>query len=227
MRAPPPPVGNRQLERLVGDGSGDRLPIPDTVREVVGQRLGRLSEDAGPILSTAAVIGLTFDLELLVALVDGDADWCSRRWKAWPRWPSSTRWSGAVHVHDAIVRTTLLDGMSATRLALAQPRRVAETIEAVGRPDHDQLALHWQLGGEDKAHEHLELAARRRPRGPGLRVGGRALRDRPPLPAAPGSPRRPRHRGRLARRRPCPPGPRRGRLRRRRAGGGPARPQPR
>ena len=61
----------------------------------------------------------------------------------------------------AIVRTTLLDGMSATRRALAH-RRVAEAIEALGRPDHDELAQHWQLAGvEDKAYEHLELAARR------------------------------------------------------------------
>ena len=32
-----------QLERLVTVGRGDRLPIPDSVRDVVGQRLGRLS----------------------------------------------------------------------------------------------------------------------------------------------------------------------------------------
>ena len=35
-----------QLERLVTVGRGDRLPIPDSVRDVVGQRLGRLSHDA-------------------------------------------------------------------------------------------------------------------------------------------------------------------------------------
>ena len=59
------------------------------------------------------------------------------------------------------MRTTLLDGMSATRRALAH-RRVAEAIEALGRPDHDELAHHWQLAGvEDKAYAHLELAARR------------------------------------------------------------------
>jgi tetratricopeptide (TPR) repeat protein len=151
-----------ELERLVGAGSGDRLPIPDTVREVVGQRLGRLSDEAGPILSTAAVIGLTFDLELLSELVDGDADTVLETLEGVAQVALvSEVGAGRFGFAHAIVRSTLLDGMSATRLALAH-RHVAEAIEVLGRPDHDQLALHWQLAGvEDKAHEHLELAARR------------------------------------------------------------------
>src|SRR4029079_18980788 len=61
----------------------------------------------------------------------------------------------------AIVRSTLLDRMSATRRLLAH-RNVAEAIEALRSTDHDELAHHWLLAGvEDKAYANLELAAGR------------------------------------------------------------------
>jgi serine/threonine protein kinase/tetratricopeptide (TPR) repeat protein len=44
---------------------GDELQVPEGVRLVLGRRLARLSEDARRILTTAAVIGRVFPLELL------------------------------------------------------------------------------------------------------------------------------------------------------------------
>jgi tetratricopeptide (TPR) repeat protein len=44
---------------------GDQLHVPEGVRLVLGRRLERLSEDARRILTTAAVIGRVFPLELL------------------------------------------------------------------------------------------------------------------------------------------------------------------
>jgi len=41
------------------------IRIPEGVREVIGQRLNRLSEDCNRMLSTASVIGREFDFELL------------------------------------------------------------------------------------------------------------------------------------------------------------------
>ena len=61
----------------------------------------------------------------------------------------------------AIVRSTLLDRTSASRQALTH-RRVAEAIESLGRPDHDELAYHWALAGvPDKANAAVERAAQR------------------------------------------------------------------
>lgn len=152
-----------QLERLVTDGQiGDRLPIPDSVRDVVGQRLGRLSPDAEELLTTAAVIGLAFDLPLVAEVL------------GWPigrvlEEVEHAERAGLVNEIDAgrysfshaIVRMTLLERLSATRHALAH-RRVAEAIEVIGGSRHDELAHHWQLAGEDaKSFGYLESAAAR------------------------------------------------------------------
>jgi tetratricopeptide (TPR) repeat protein len=151
-----------ELERLVGHGPGYQLPIPDSVRDVVGQRLGRLPEEAGELLSTAAVIGLTFDLELLAGVVHQTPELVLGVIEEVAR-------VAVVHEVDAgrfsfdhaIVRTTLLERMTATRRALAH-RRVAETIEQLRPADHDELAHHWLLAGDaDRATFNLELAARR------------------------------------------------------------------
>ncbi|HVW81906.1 MAG TPA: AAA family ATPase [Mycobacteriales bacterium] len=48
------------------------IAIPEGVRDVIGRRLGRLSESANRMLSVAAVIGRDFDLELLSYVSDVD-----------------------------------------------------------------------------------------------------------------------------------------------------------
>lgn len=151
-----------QLDGLVNRSDGPALPLPDSVRDVVGQRLGRLGPGAAELLATAAVVGLTFDLDLVATLagrtpedVLGILEEVAR--VALVREVDAGRFTFA----HAIVRSTLLGDLSATRLALAH-RRVAEAIEGLGRPDHDQLAHHWSVAGnEDKAIASLELAAHR------------------------------------------------------------------
>ena len=53
---------------------GDQLQVPEGVMLVLGRRLERLSEDARRILTTAAVIGRVFSLELLEALENARQD---------------------------------------------------------------------------------------------------------------------------------------------------------
>jgi tetratricopeptide (TPR) repeat protein len=48
--------------------------LPQSVREVVGQRVDRLGEDVRKVLSQAAVIGRDFDLEVLAAVAQMDED---------------------------------------------------------------------------------------------------------------------------------------------------------
>ncbi len=54
--------------RLVGDLAD--LGLPQSVREVIGQRVERLGPDARTALSAAAVIGREFDLDLLLAVLE-------------------------------------------------------------------------------------------------------------------------------------------------------------
>ena len=54
--------------RLVGNLA--ELGLPQSVREVIGQRVERLGPDARTVLSAAAVIGREFDLDLLLAVLE-------------------------------------------------------------------------------------------------------------------------------------------------------------
>jgi len=58
--------------QLVGDVA--ELGLPQSVREVIGQRVERLGSDARTALSAAAVIGRDFDLDLLLAVLEFSED---------------------------------------------------------------------------------------------------------------------------------------------------------
>ena len=59
-----------EQNKLTTEGTVDfsSISIPEGVREVVGQRLNRLSEPCNEILTTASIIGREFDFKLLDAL---------------------------------------------------------------------------------------------------------------------------------------------------------------
>ena len=61
-------------ESSVEPGEFGGLGLPSTVREVVEQRVGRLGNDVGRLLATAAVIGQEFDLEVLARTAQIDED---------------------------------------------------------------------------------------------------------------------------------------------------------
>ena len=50
------------------------LEVPEGIRLVIGRRVERLSPEAGRVLTTAAVVGRSFDLALLEALGDAEGD---------------------------------------------------------------------------------------------------------------------------------------------------------
>ena len=58
--------------RWVAEDSLEQLALPDSVRVVIGARVGRLGQEAGRVLSLAAVIGRDFDLDLLARGGEGD-----------------------------------------------------------------------------------------------------------------------------------------------------------
>ena len=63
----------REGERWTYKGDIAGLGIPEGVKDVIGRRLGRLSEATNKVLSLAAVIGRQFDLALLTRVADASA----------------------------------------------------------------------------------------------------------------------------------------------------------
>jgi predicted ATPase len=64
------PLFVREVVRLLAtqaapERPGQAVPIPDTIRAVIGRRLAPLSADAVQVLSAAAVVGREFDLSLV------------------------------------------------------------------------------------------------------------------------------------------------------------------
>jgi class 3 adenylate cyclase/tetratricopeptide (TPR) repeat protein len=150
-----------QLE-AVADASVDQLPIPDSLHDVVAQRLARLGSGADEVLRSAAVIGPSFDLEVLARVLDRSPD------DVLDVLDEACRATLVVEVGidqfafaHAIVRGVLLSELSATRRARAH-RRVAEAIEKGGLDQFDELALHWRAGGDEaRAIGYVARAARR------------------------------------------------------------------
>ena len=142
-------------DRRAPDRPPGELSIPESVREVVGRRLGRLGPQVNQVLEVAAVAGLQLDVavlaaahdvapdELLVTLDDAATAGLVRY--------------GSVACHrfaHALVRTTVYDGLPLARRVRLH-RRVAEAIERVHSHRLDEhlseLAYHFAqatVGGD-------------------------------------------------------------------------------
>ncbi|MEY2420094.1 MAG: hypothetical protein QOI95_161 [Acidimicrobiaceae bacterium] len=141
------------------------LGVPDSVREVVGRRVARLSEATGATLELAAVIGAEFDLDVLVAAgrLDEDAVLTALDEAVAARLVLE---SGPMRYRFAhnIVRATIIDGLTRVRRSRAH-RRVAEAIEShhVGNLDGrlTELAMHHAEGATaGDATKAVEYATR-------------------------------------------------------------------
>jgi class 3 adenylate cyclase/tetratricopeptide (TPR) repeat protein len=151
-----------QLAELVADGDRATLPLPDSVRDVVDQRLTRLPDGTEDVLAMGSIIGAAFDLDLLAQVCELDEVVALDRCEALVRMALVQEVdAGRFAFAHALVRTAVLDRLSPSRKVLAH-RQVAQAIEALGRADNDELARHWfEAGVADRANEHLERAAER------------------------------------------------------------------
>ncbi len=143
------------LVEVQGDRSGPgvdalaRIDLPASVREVVSGRVARLGPGAERVLSTAAVIGRVFDLELLAGatqvapepLLDvlDEAEHASLL-------IGVDGPSGRFAFSHVLVQRTLYDGLGATRRAFIH-ERVASALEELtdlrGEDRVGELAHHW------------------------------------------------------------------------------------
>ncbi len=143
--------------RWTAAGELSEMVLPNSVREVITARVGRLGARAGRVLATAAVIGRDFDVDLLDAVTDLgpdevldvlDAATGAALVREVPDRPGRYSFSHALTQH------TLYEGLPRVRRARAH-RRVAEAIEAaVGQTPGarvGELAHHW-LGASQPAN---------------------------------------------------------------------------
>ena len=139
----------REGERWTYKGDIAGLGIPEGVKDVIGRRLGRLSEATNKVLSLAAVIGRQFDLALLTRIADLAEDaildaldeaTAAALVAEVPGEPEHYSFS------HALIRTTLYEELSSARRARLH-RRVGEALEALtgATPGAriDELAHHW------------------------------------------------------------------------------------
>jgi class 3 adenylate cyclase len=125
------------------------VELPTSVREVIGARVARLGPSVGRILSTAAVIGRDFDLDLLgratelptEELLDALDTACAAALVAEVDGPA-----GRYTFSHALVPRTLADDVGSARRAYLH-ERVAKALEDLSAPDRDaragELAHHW------------------------------------------------------------------------------------
>jgi tetratricopeptide (TPR) repeat protein/predicted Ser/Thr protein kinase len=150
----------------------DQLQVPEGVRLVLGRRLQRLGDDARRILTTAAVIGRVFPLELLEDLEKSNPDAAldaveeAERAHLVEAEPSG-RTARYRFVHE-LIRQTLAETLSLPRRQRLHAR-IAEAMERVYAPSIDShipaLAHHLYEAGAaipaEKAIHYLSEAAAR------------------------------------------------------------------
>ncbi len=139
--------------KLTADGSVAELQIPQGVREVVGRRLDRLSEETNEALRVAAVIGRDFEGELVwrVAQLPQQAMLNAAREAIAERLVSDLG-DGHFSFAHALVRDTLYEELSPPKRA-ALHQRAGLAIEETCGDDVDE-----RLG--ELAHHFLEAAPR-------------------------------------------------------------------
>ena len=147
-------------------GEVEDIGIPEGVREVIGRRLNRLSDETNKVLELAAVIGRSFELPVLARLTETEPDELAELLDP----AVDARIVREVGVGDyvfadALFRSALYDEVRPTRRARLH-RRVAEAISAVYPVDPDphlgELAYHYAHSvGSGDAVKAIEYACRR------------------------------------------------------------------
>lgn len=137
---------------------GSGVALPESVRAVVAQRVGRLGRDTAAALSAASVIGQEFDLALLAVVVEREED---ELYDLLQTAVAASVLREATDVEDRFAFVHALTQRSLEQELTARSRRqlhlrVAEAIEATSAGHADsraaELASHWIA-----AHRPVEL----------------------------------------------------------------------
>jgi class 3 adenylate cyclase len=148
----------------------DQLRIPEGVKEAVGRRLSRLSEDCSNALVVAAVVGRTFDLKVLAALSDLSVDTLADTLEEAVRHGIVVEVPHEVDLYSfshALIRETLYEELTTNR-RIRLHRRCGEALETIYgdelEPRLPELAYQFYesalVGGPQKAVDYSTRAAR-------------------------------------------------------------------
>ena len=158
------------------------VALPESVREVVERRVAGLGERTREMLTAAAVIGRSFDLELLAKLVkigEGELLEALEQAVAASLLAESSDRVGRFSFSHALINHTLYEGLGSTRRARMH-LLVAQALEELYGTESDEqlpeLALHWRLA--------TMAVDKQKAAGYSLRAGQRALNSLAPSDAA-------------------------------------------
>ncbi len=158
------------VEYLTSVGQTGEWSIPNSVRDLIQSRLTCAGQTALQLLGAAAVVGRSFDFEILreasgrseEEVIAGLEELTARGLVKEVRNSQTDRGPAFDFTHDKL-RDVVYEGISPARARLVH-RRVAEALVARGRNrDHGamagQIAFHLREGGQgDRAAEYYRLA---------------------------------------------------------------------
>ena len=129
----------------------DELALPQSIRDVIGQRVARLGPDVHRTLTTASVIGRTFDLDVLSAVAGADPDDVLDivETAATATLLEESDRAERYRFSHALIQHALYSELSAARRQRTH-LRVAEVLEAsasgaaLDAAQLSELARHWQ-----------------------------------------------------------------------------------
>lgn len=131
---------------------GESLPLPESVRDAVLQRVDRLPDDVRDTLSIAAVAGREFEISVLSKSVHEDA---------LAKLSSSglvvEQSPGRLAFRHALIREAVYEAIPWGRRRSLH-RKLAETLEACAAPPQT-IATHWIAAGEAEAARVWLVAA--------------------------------------------------------------------
>ena len=145
------------------------IGLPDSVRQVIANRVARLGPAAVRALASAALVGQEFDIDLVARVTGLDEDALLDVLEAAEsaaliaELPGTT---GRFRFSHGLIRHTLYADLGATRRARLH-RGIAEALETVpgSEPRVEELARHWLAATvpshADKAADYARLAGER------------------------------------------------------------------
>ncbi len=157
------------------------IALPESVREVIERRVERLGPESLEALRLGAVIGRSFDLELLATTAAVEESELLDRLEAAVEGSvlaESTEQVGRFRFVHALINQTLYEGLGATRRARMHHRVAAALEELYGDDPGEhlaELALHWRLAAVSV--DQVKAA------GYALKAGQRALANLAPTEA--------------------------------------------
>jgi class 3 adenylate cyclase len=163
----------RHLEEIgaLGGAWPVQVEIPEGVRDIIGRRISRLSDDANRVITVASVVGRTFELPHLRGLAGLDpptlVDVLEEVLRAGLVEEEVGGATGHYMFSHALIRDTIYAGLSAARRVWLH-RTLAESLEEMHAGDHNahlgEIAYHYlqsATGDTTRAVEYATRAGRR------------------------------------------------------------------